>query len=164
MRRRGALVLWPAAAVAVALLAACARPGPAGPAGTAGPVTENTVIDGWSIGPAGACSEPGRCEELVEAATDALEARDPGHPTIDSATFHQEGLYPDDNGVLGQIFRSGAGGFVGVVLFDLSDGSHRAIGVGQLPPHLGERPYTYPLGPERRPGRSDPNATPVPTI
>jgi hypothetical protein len=45
---------------------------------------------------------------------------------------HGEGLYPNLDGEPGQVFYGG-GGPSGVVLFQLADGTYRAIGVGQVP-------------------------------
>ena len=126
-------------------------------------VGPNTVVNGWSIGDLGGCAQPGACAKLIDAARAGLDAREPGHPAVVTATYHGEGLYPNLDGDLGQIFRSGAGGFTGVVLFLLADGTYRAIGVGQLPPHLGERPLTFDYGPERRDEHTE-HQPPAPTI
>ena len=151
-RRPLLFVILAAAAVAIA---GC------GPSGAA-VVTENSVVNGWSIGTEWTCTPKTGCAELIQAATEELAARDPGHLPIARATVHGEGLYPNRDGDLGRIIRSGGGGFLGVVLFEMADGSYRAIGVGRLPPHLNSRPRTYDFGPERRPGRTE-NGPPAPT-
>ena len=124
-------------------------------------VGPNTIVNGWSIGEESPC-EAG-CEDVISAATERLAGRDPLHAPIIRTTLHAEGLYPNDDGDLGQIFRSGMGGFSGVVLFQLGDGTYRAIGYGRLPPHLGSKPTTRDFGPERRPGRTD-HGIPFPTV
>jgi len=126
-------------------------------------VGPNTVVNGWSIGDLGSCGQPAACAELIDAASAGLDVREPGHPAVVTATYHGEGLYPNLDGDLGQIFRSGMGGLNGVVLFLLADGTYRAIGVRRLPPHLGERPITFDYGPERREEHTD-LRPPAPTI
>ena len=123
----------------------------------------NSLVDGWAIGEATPCAAgDAACQARVDVATAALAARDPNHAAIVSAVLHAEGLYPNEDGDLGQLFRSG--GFPDVVLFELADGSHRAIGVRDEP--IGgnkTQPHAYGHGPERREGhtyRGEPAATP----
>jgi hypothetical protein len=129
-------------------LAACARGSVAG------------QVDGWSIGEGGPCpaGDP-RCAQMIEVATRRLADRDPAHPLILQVTMHAEGLYPNDDGELGQVFRSG--GFPSVVVFQLADGSRRAIGVKYV--LRDDIPTAYDYGPERRQGRGG-DGVPAPTI
>jgi hypothetical protein len=124
-------------------------------------VGENSIVNGWSIGPEASCGAD--CAEVIAVATERLSGRDPGHPPILGTTIHAEGLYPNRDGDLGQIFRSGMAGFSGVVLFHVADGSYRAVGYGRLPPHLGDKLITFDFGPERRPGRTEPHQPPAAT-
>jgi hypothetical protein len=96
---------------------------------------------------------------MVEVATKSLASRDLGHAQILQATLHDEGLYPNRDGELGQVFRSG--GPPAVVLFLLADGTYRAIGVKYV--LQDEIPSAYEYGPGRRPGRGGGGA-PAPTI
>ena len=127
-------------------------------------VGENTIVDGWSIGPEASCTVQPACDELIEAATSALDVRDPGHPAVVAATHREEGLYPNEDGDFGQLFRSGASGFSGIVLFLLADGTYRALGVGRLPFHPDHAPLTFEHGPGSRPGHTNENPEPAPTI
>lgn len=87
-----------------------------------------TLVDGWSVGPGQSCATGETCAATIDAATDGLAARDPGHAPIVRVTVHEDGLYPCRNSDdLVQVFRSG--GFPIIVLFELEDGSRRAIGV-----------------------------------
>jgi hypothetical protein len=96
---------------------------------------------------------------MIEVATARLDERDPGHAPIVEASVHVEGMYPNDDGSMGEVIRSG--GPPKVVLFVLADGSRRAIGVKYV---LGaDTPTTYDHGPERR-GGSGGDGAPVETI
>jgi hypothetical protein len=142
--------LLAAAVLAVVALAACAT-------SHEGP---NGQVDGWSIGEVAQCQGgDAPCRLMVQVATERLASRDLGHAHIVQATLHEEGLYPNRDGELGQIFYSG--GSPSVVLFQLADGSRRAIGVKYV--LRDEIPTTYDHGPERRPGRGA-DGTPAPTI
>lgn len=85
------------------------------------------LVDGWSVGPERSCARA-QCDPTIDAATEGLAGRDPGHPAIARVTVHEDGLYPCENSDdLVQVFRSG--GFPTIVLFAMGDGSFRAIGV-----------------------------------
>jgi hypothetical protein len=119
----------------------------------------NGQVDGWSIGKVAQCQgDDARCRAMIQVATERLASRDPSHAQIVQATLHEEGLYPNRDGELGQIFRSG--GFPSIVLFHLADGSRRAIGVKYV--LRDDIPTTYDHGPERRPGRGA-DGPPAPT-
>jgi hypothetical protein len=96
---------------------------------------------------------------MVEVATGRLDDRDPGHAPIVQVSVHAEGMYPNDDGEMGQLFRSG--GFPTIVVFVLADGSRRAIGVKYV--LNDDVPTAFDHGPERRPGRGGDGA-PAPTI
>jgi hypothetical protein len=129
-------------------------------AGCTGAGLGDSLVDDWSIGEGHACaSDDARCLAMVEVATKALAGRDAGHAPILQATLHEEGLYPNRDGELGQVFRSG--GPPAVVLFQLADGTHRAIGVKYV--LNDDIPTAYEYGPGRRPGRGGGGA-PAPTI
>ena len=104
------------------------------------------VIDGWLVGPATACQDRvirdennvevarGRCEDLVAAATTALDHRDSGHPTVMSMQLHLR-LSPPDR----------IGGLQFVAVYTLADASVRAISVGW--PEVATYPFTIDYGP-----------------
>ncbi len=120
----------------------------------------NGQVDGWSIGEAAQCrGDDSRCRAMIQIATERLAGRDFGHAAIVRTTLHQEGLYPNRDGELGQIFYSG--GPPTIVVFQLADGSRRAIGVKYV--LRDEIPSAFDRGPERRPGRGA-DGTPAPTI
>lgn len=99
------------------------------------------VIDGWGIGQPFSCTDadPERpCSTLLPLARQALDSRDPFHPTVVGERLYQEG--PDGNGNL--VTRSTP--FL-IAVFQLADGSARAIGVGY--PGVSTTPMTIPLGP-----------------
>jgi len=104
-----------AAALLTALfLTAC---GPSGP---------SPVIDGWPVGHAYVCSDPA-CKPYLEIGVDGLAGRDPGHAAIVSVTLHELGVLIGSNGQ--PVLLVYSGGQPSVVLFQLADGSTRAIGV-----------------------------------
>ena len=111
-----------------------------------GPIAVNDRIDGWSVGEPVACAEttPG-CNVLIPLAIEGLDDRDPGHAPIVTTTLYREGLYPNNQGTLVQIFRSSTAMWVAV--FELADGSRRAIGVGNVLGH----PTVFQEGPKRAP-------------
>lgn len=131
--------------------------------GFRGPVTENVLINGWSVGPEATCTGEWTCTQLITAATDWWDGQDAFHPQIVAGEVRSEGLYPNRDGDLGQLFRGGASGCCLVVLFQLADGSYRAFGVALLPAHLNAGVLVHDEGPGRRPGRTDPNPPPVET-
>ncbi len=130
------------------VLAACSNTG------------SNGQVDGWSIGEGGPCSpDAQQCQQMVEAATERLANRDPFHAPIVEVAVHKEGPYPNRDGEMAPLFRSG--GSPDVVVFRLADGTRRAIGVKYV---LGDEiPTTFDHGPQRRPGRGA-DGTPAPTI
>jgi len=130
------------------LLTGCSSPGQIG------------QVDGWSIGVGAACApNDARCLQMVEVATARLDERDAGHAPIAQVSVHAEGMYPNDDGSMGEVIRSG--GPPKVVVFVLADGSRRAIGVKYV--LNADIPTTYDHGPERRGGREGDGA-PAPTI
>ena len=119
MRLRAVTVLAIAGVVAVGLFAfdvgvverALTRP-PADP-----------VIDGWVVGAA----RPDE-DAYIDAATKLLASISPGHADIVQASLHNEGVYYDGDGH--QILWTRSGSCCLVVLFELADGSKRAVGAG----------------------------------
>jgi hypothetical protein len=110
------------------------------------PAPESTaVIDGWLVGAVTVCQDRvvsannvevarGRCVDLVAAAAQALDHRDPGHAAVVAMQFRQR-LPPPNT----------AGGLEYVAVYALADGSVRAIGVGW--PGVATTPYTIDYGP-----------------
>jgi hypothetical protein len=99
------------------------------------------VIDGWGIGEPFSCTDadPQRpCSVLLPLAQQALDNRDPFHPKVVAGRLYEEG--PDSNG--NRVTRSTP--FL-VAVFELADGSARAIGVGY--PGVSTTPMTLPFGP-----------------
>jgi hypothetical protein len=99
------------------------------------------VIDGWGIGDPFTCTDadPDRpCSVLLPLAQQALDNRDPLHPTVVGSRVYTEG--PDASGNL--VTRSTP--FL-VAVFQLSDGSAPAIGVDY--PGVSTTPMTLPFGP-----------------
>jgi hypothetical protein len=95
------------------------------------------VIDTWPVGGPATCEE--RCLPAIEAATDAFEAREPGHAAIVKVTLHSFGREVDASGR--PILRVISGGGTWVAVFELGDGSVRAIGVGY--PGVSREPVTF---------------------
>ena len=96
---------------------------------------------------------------MIEVATTRLASRDLFHAPVLETTLHEEGLYPNRDGELGPVVRSG--GSPMIVLFQLADGTYRAIGVKYV--LRDEIPSAFEYGPKRRPGRGGGGA-PAPTI
>lgn len=99
------------------------------------------VIDGWGIGEPFDCTDadPQRpCSVLLPLAQQALDNRDPFHARVVAGRLYEEG--PDSHGNL--VTRSTP--FL-VAVFQLADGSARAIGVGY--PGVSTTPMTLPFGP-----------------
>ena len=107
-------------------------------------------VDGWSIGEEMACAPAdAQCQKMIEAATERLDGRDPGHAAVVRVSVHAEGMYPNEPGPgMGMIIRSG--GFPTIIVFVLADGTRRAIGVKYV--LRDDFPTTYDRGPERRQG------------
>ena len=119
------------------VLAACSQGGVAG------------QVDGWSIGDQVACGPAeARCQQMIEVATKRLDGRDSGHPPVMQVSVHAEGMYPNDDGTMGLVFRSG--GFPTIIVFVLADGTRRAIGVKYV--LNDDVPTAFDHGPERRSG------------
>jgi hypothetical protein len=117
-------------------------------------------VDGWSIGEQLACAAiDARCQQMIAVATKRLADRDAGHPPVAQVSVHAEGMYPNDDGSMGTVIRSG--GPPTIVVFVLVDGSRRAIGVKYV--LNADVPTAYDHGPERRSGGGGDNA-PAPTI
>ena len=88
--------------------------------------TRAGVVDGWPVGGEYVCAVD-RCQRYVEVAATALDDRDPGHAVIVRATLHDLGTAIGDDGQPEVLVFSG--GPPTVVLFELADGTARAIGV-----------------------------------
>jgi hypothetical protein len=115
-------------------------------------LTPNMIVNGWSVGDVKACEEP-RCAAQIPVAQAALEQYRPDHAPLVKLTIHEEGGYPRGDGTVAVPFRSG--GCCDVALFQLSDGSVYAVGVGY--PGVSEEPTAV----ERGPALDDPSQTPL---
>ena len=93
-----------------------------------------SVIDGWPVGEEVANCGGFSCDQATQAATDALDARDPGHPAVLRLTFHSAVGVPISTIPLV------------VAVFRLDDLSVRAIGV-IAPVHVPPILNTYDYGP-----------------
>lgn len=105
----------------------------------AGPAKGDPVIDQWPVGRAMACGTDTKCLDLVPAARVGLDQRNPGHAPITSVTIHEEGVGADG------IMTKRSGGCCAVAVFQLADGSVRAIGVGYI--GVSTAPGTVDYGP-----------------
>jgi hypothetical protein len=97
-----------------------------------------TFIDGWSVGRPAPCGGDVKCDELQDVATAGLDAKYPGHASIQSARIHDEG--PQRNGQT--LVRIGAS--IHVAVFNLADGSVHAIGVGYFGISRTARTFEHP--------------------
>ena len=117
-----------------------------------GPFGPSPLVDGWPIGDEYACSDPA-CAPFMEIAIDGLEDRDAGHAPIARATLHELGVLIGDDGK--PVLLVYSGGQPSVVLFELADGSTRAIGVKYI--GISDEASAMPWGPafdyEAPPGR-----------
>ncbi len=86
------------------------------------------VIDTWPIGELTYDCDRGSCEAMIEAARSGLDHRDPGHADVTNVEIHKLGQEVDAQGR--PILTTMSGGPPRVALFELEDGSRRAIGVG----------------------------------
>ncbi len=112
--RRRLLALITTFAVTVA---ACAKSSP------------DPVVDGWPIGaPADCAMTP--CGAWLAVAQARLDVRDPGHAEVVKATLHNEGTLVAPEGGL-QIFTR-SGGCCDVAMFELANGTVKALGVGTI--------------------------------
>ena len=106
-------------------------------------------VDGWSIGEQLACAATdARCQQMIEVATKRLDERDSLHPPVAQVSVHAEGMYPNDDGSMGTVIRSG--GPPMIVVFVLVDGTRRAIGAKYV--LNDDVPTAFDHGPERRQG------------
>lgn len=96
------------------------------------------VIDGWVVGTA----RPNEAA-YVEVATELLARTSPGHADIVRVSLHNEGVYYDRDG--GQILWTRSGSCCVVVLFELADGSKRAVGAGL--PGISQTLMAFETGP-----------------
>ena len=95
-----------------------------------GAMGPSMVVDGWPVGEPFQCRIDGECEFYVPVATTALDDRDPGHAPIVNVTMNLQSAYRQEDGDFRQPICSG-GCFV-IVLFQLADGSVKAIGAGTI--------------------------------
>jgi hypothetical protein len=88
------------------------------------------VVDGWPVGEPFECRIDDECWFYIPLATTALDHRDPGHVPIATATTHLQAAYRHEDGE----FRDPMclGGCDMIVLFQLDDGSFKAIGAGSI--------------------------------
>jgi hypothetical protein len=105
------------------------------------PGAKYQVIDGFPIGSAAPC---GACTDEIAMATTALDARDPGHAPVLSATPYTD-IDPCTNGMSDVLCSRDA--HVYVVVFRFADGSTRATGVACLgvSPCRGTESYPFAL-------------------
>jgi hypothetical protein len=96
-----------------------------------GPVGPSMVVDGWPVGEPFECRmADGECVFYVPLATTALDHRDPGHAPIVNFALYQQAAYRQEDGDFRVPMCSG-GCFI-IVLFQLGDGSVKAIGAGTI--------------------------------
>jgi hypothetical protein len=98
-----------------------------------------SVVDGWSTGDPVDCTRNDECDDFIPAATTGLDRRDPGHPAIIEVRLHLQGEPGQP------ILETCSGGCPVVAVFQLIDGSVRAIGVGT--PGVERKPMTFDYGP-----------------
>jgi hypothetical protein len=98
------------------------------------------VIDGWVVG-----DELPHDSAYVDPATDLLAELHPEHAPVARASLHSEGIYYDKDGR--QILWTRSGDCCLVVLFELADGSKRAIGAGK--PGVSPTVMAFEIGPAR---------------
>ncbi len=102
------------------------------------------VVDGWPIGSEVICAaDDSQCGALMRTAIAGFDRRDPGHPQIARASLHSEGTLLDASG--NHILTTRSGGCCDVAVFELADGSTRAIGVGY--PGVSRTPMAIDTGP-----------------
>jgi hypothetical protein len=102
------------------------------------PVPARVVIDGFPVGPPVAC-EPLQCQSWEGIGETALDRREPRHPPVVKAHLHQEDRGNPLFVAPGTAIRSLT--YV-IVVFDLEDGTHRAVAVVCAPNECESRP-TY---------------------
>ncbi len=94
------------------------------------------VIDGFPVGPPVAC-EPLRCQTWEAIGETALDQREPRHPPVTASHVHTEDLA--NRFVVAPAASTRSLTYV-IVVFDLEDGSHRAVGVVCAPNECQSRP------------------------
>ena len=102
------------------------------------PVPPRVVIDGFPVGPPLACV-PLQCQTWEGIGESALDQREPRHPPVVSTHVHHEDL---GNRLFIAPEASTRSLTYVIVVFDLEDGTHRAIGVVCAPNDCESRP-TY---------------------
>ena len=135
---------------------------------------ECTTIDGFPIGNlASICQldqvavptdRPDDCASVAGLTIPALDAREPGHPAVAGMAIYDY----DMARVCGPVLCDFSGGH-DIAVFDLVDGSHRAVGyacgvsgcfsVPAAGGRRGRRPVTGPSGPASQPVRQDGSGT-----
>jgi hypothetical protein len=95
------------------------------------------VIDGFPVGPPVAC-EPLRCQTWTAIGETALDRRDPRHPKVLGSHVHTEDLA--NRFVVAPAASTRSLTYV-IVVFDLEDGTHRAVGVICAPNECQSRPH-----------------------
>lgn len=86
------------------------------------------TIDTWPIGASTSDCLRGSCEVMIDAARVRLDIRNRGHADVVTATIHEVGKFVNAQGQT--VLTNGSGGSPRVVVFELADGTRRAIGVG----------------------------------
>ncbi len=104
------------------------------------------TIDSWPIGaPTNDCLR-GSCELMIDTAMARLDIRNRGHADVVTVTIHEIGRVVNAQGQV--ILTTSSGGPPRVVVFELADGTRRAIGVGY--PGISKEPVamdTFCCGP-----------------
>lgn len=94
------------------------------------------VVDGFPVGPPVVC-EPLRCQTWTAIGETALDQREPRHPKVLASHVHSEDLA--NRFVVAPAASTRSLTYV-IVVFDLEDGSHRAVGVICAPNECQSRP------------------------
>ena len=94
------------------------------------------VIDSWPIGAPTSDCVRGSCEVMIDAAGARLDIRDRGPADVVKVTIHEIGRFVNAQGQV--VLTTSSGGPPRVVVFELADGTRRAIGVGY--PGISEDP------------------------
>lgn len=89
------------------------------------PLPARVVIDGFPVGPPVAC-EPLRCQTWTGIGETALDQREPRHARVVGSHVHAEDLA--NQFVVAPAASTRSLTYV-IVVFDLEDGTHRAVGV-----------------------------------
>jgi len=92
-----------------------------------GGLVSDPKIDTWPIGaPTTDCLRRS-CEEMIDAARTRIDIRNRGHADVVTVTIHELGKVVDAQGQI--VLTTRSGGPPRVVVFELADGTRRAIGV-----------------------------------